>query len=363
MLMNGHHRNQHYALDGNGNIVSIYDLGQKTSQKYYCPYCHQEMISRRGKCREWHFAHKVDAKNCSYDKYLHSLAIKKIQEWYNRSENIFLRLVAKGYCRDYDKCKWRNKGAGCIRYVDAKEFDLKSRFPFGRAEMEYKCDGGRFIADILCQDIKGKSEPIFIEVYVTHRCEEKKISSGIRIIEFNVKSEDDIMSIISSQFIKEGKLVTLYNFHPKDIYKDDFCLPVQKFILFPSKKYYIDKSSFTCKDFDKNRKGVYEITLPYDDCVPAFLNVGGFYVVALAKVLYEKYINKNCNLCIYHALTFFTEEHICKLYKKCGNPRLCKDNNAEECSMFRLDINNYKASLELFDKYCKENFVDIWKKE
>lgn len=357
------HRHQHYALDETGHLINVHDLKSKASVKFYCPYCGQEMISKRGKCREWHFAHKVDVENCSYDKYLHSLAIKKIQEWYNNSENIFLRLVAKCYCRDYNKCKWRNKGLGCINYVDAKDFDLKSRFPLGQAEMEYKCDSGRFIPDILCQDIKGKSEPIFIEVYVTHRCEHKKISSGIRIIEFNIKSEDDIMSIINSQFIAESELVTLYNFHPKDIYSEDFCIPVQKFILFPSKKYYIDKYSFSCKDFDKKRMGIYEITLPYDDSVPAFLNVGGFYVVALAKALYDKYLNKNCNLCIYHALTVYTGEHICKLYKKCGNPRLCKDNNAENCNMFRLDMKQYGTLLESFDWCCKEIFVDIWKKE
>ena len=356
------HRHQHYALDETGHLIYVHDLKSKASVKFYCPYCGQEMISKCGKLRDWHFAHKTDAQKCSYDKYLHSLAIKKIQEWYNCSKNIFLRLIAKCYCRDYNKCNLRNKVYGCIRHANAKDFDLKSRFPLGQAEMEYKCDSGRFIPDILCQDIKGKSEPIFIEMYVTHKCEYKKIASGIRIIEFNVKSEDDIMSIINSQFIAEGKLVTLYNFHPKNIYNGDFYMPMQKFILFPSKKYYIDNSSFTCKDFDKKRKGIYEITLPYDDCTPAFICAGGFYVIALAKAMYDKYVCKDCNLCKYHKIIGLVGEHICVLYKKYGTQRLCKDNNANECGMFRLDMNLYRIAIEEFDRYCKMNYVDVWKK-
>ena len=78
--------------------------------------------------------------------------------------------------------------------------------------------------------------------------------------------------------------------------------------------------------------------------------------------MYDKYVCKDCNLCKYHKIIGLVGEHICVLYKKYGTQRLCKDNNANECGMFRLDMNLYRIAIEEFDRYCKMNYVDVWKK-
>lgn len=351
--MNDHHKNQHYALDEVGNWVHVYDIKTKTSMKYYCPYCHQEMISKRGEYRDWHFAHKVDAQNCSYNNYLHTLAKHKIQEWYNSLDSIFLRLTAKRCCWNFEKCKCKSEKYCCKESSYVKDFDLKSRFPVGKLEMAYECNGDKFIPDILCEDVKGKSKPLFIEIYVTHRCDERKISSGIKIIEFNVMSEEDIEKITSSNVIKECELVELYNFHPKNILDDDFSAPVTKFILYHSKKYDIENNdAFTCKNYDKKRRGIYEITIPYDEYFSSFCVVGGFRVVAIAKAMHDKYIEKDCNLCEYYFYNEYSRLYECIMHE-----------NTEICRMFRLNVGLYEFLVGYLNKLCEKIFIDVWRKE
>ena len=55
-------RLQHLALDQDNNIVDIKNT--EDNKKYYCPYCHKEMITKRGAIREWHFAHKTPSDKC-----------------------------------------------------------------------------------------------------------------------------------------------------------------------------------------------------------------------------------------------------------------------------------------------------------
>jgi len=49
------HRYQHFALDASNNIVDIKNVHD--DQQYFCPHCHKEMITKRGKIRQWHFAY------------------------------------------------------------------------------------------------------------------------------------------------------------------------------------------------------------------------------------------------------------------------------------------------------------------
>ncbi|MBT5023457.1 hypothetical protein HOK51_03905 [Candidatus Woesearchaeota archaeon] len=46
------------AKDKNGLDVNIDSISNSKEDKYYCPYCKQEVIPRRGAKVVWHFAHK-----------------------------------------------------------------------------------------------------------------------------------------------------------------------------------------------------------------------------------------------------------------------------------------------------------------
>lgn len=87
------------------------------------------------------------------------------------------------------------------------------------------------------------------------------------------------------------------------------------------------------------------MSMIYDDCIPYFINGGGFYMVGKVKAYVDGYLKKDCQLCKWQAEDWHGNR-FCKLYKKCGNPKNCSDNNVLNCSMFRADmdiINNAVA--------------------
>lgn len=43
----------------------------------------------------------------------------------------------------------------------------------------------------------------------------------------------------------------------------------------------------------------------------------------------------------------------CKLYKKCGNPKYCNDNDVSKCSMFRENTQMINDAISDFNEYQK----------
>lgn len=342
---------QHFALDENNNIIDIRNANKECEHQYFCPHCHNEMIAKRGNIRQWHFAHKTD--KCSYDSYLHSVAEKMIMDWFNQNKSIFLEMVAYTRCNKYDECRFRIDEF-CSGSITVKH-NLKEYY--SRCTQERGYNG--FIADLLCESENDSTSPIFIEIFVTHECSPEKKKSGIRIIEFHIQSEQDILHIINSTKIVENDMVRLYNFKRKIIKTDDFVQPFQKYIPFPTLKSFVEKDSYTCKNYNQSHRGIYEISMPYDDCIPYFINSGGFYTVGKIKAYQVGYLKKDCQLCKWQS-TDWVGDSFCKLYKKCGNPKYCRDNDALNCSMFREDKELILQVISDFNDFTKENPVDVW---
>lgn len=347
-------RYQHFALDVNNDIIDIHNADSSCEQRYFCPHCHNEMIAKRGNIRQWHFAHKTD--KCSYDSYLHSIAEKMIMNWFNQKESIILEMDAYKKCSKYDNCIFRMDeyctGKTTIRY-NLKEY-------YSKCTQERGYEG--FVADLFCESEGKPNSPIFIEIFVTHECSQEKKDSGIRIIEFHIQSEEDILHIINSTQITEGNMVRLYNFKRKTFKKDDFIQPFQKYMLYPTLKSFVDKERYTCRNYNLSHRGIYEISMPYDDCIPYFLNSGGLYTVGKVKAYQDGYLKKDCQICRWQS-SDWTGDNFCKLYKKCGNPKYCKDNDASKCAMFGEDREMIQRVISDFNDYMKENHVDVWKGE
>ena len=342
-------RLQHLALDQDNNIVDIKNT--EDNKKYYCPFCHKEMITKRGAIREWHFAHKNEA--CSYDNYLHSIAEIMIMDWFNSNNQIMLHMSTKEKCNRFKECAFYNN-TNCSGTKEVK-YNLKNYYT--KCTREHGHQG--FIADLFCEHNSNPDAPIFIEIDVTHKCSQDKINSGIRIIEIPIQSEEDILNITRSVCLIEGKTVRLYNFKRKESQSENYKLPFQKFILFPSTKSYVDRESYSCKNY-KKRKGVYEISMPYDDCIPYFLFNGGLSMVGKAMAYNDNFLKKDCQICRWKAQDM-SGAYFCKLYKKCRNPKYCKDNDSSKCEMFKVDLNEIEKAIETFNVYFNENYIDIWK--
>ncbi len=345
------HKYQHFTLDKNANIINIRDTDTTGKQQYFCPYCRTEMITKRGNIRQWHFAHKTD--KCSYDNYLHSIAEKMIMDWFNRQEIITLVMKTQEKCNKYGNCIFYSK-EHCQRETTS-QYNLKKYYSKCIQEQRY----GGFVADLFCERNGKSTEPLFIEIFVTHECNQKKKDSDIRIIEFFIQSEEDILNIINSSRITEGCMVRLYNFKRKNTLGDKFAQSFQKYVLYPTMKSYVDRDRYTCKNYNQHRKGIYEISMPYDECIPSFINSGGFYAVGKVKSYLDGYLKKDCQLCKWQT-TDFSGDSFCKLYKKCGNPKYCKDNDAIQCSMFRENEEFINNAIADFNNYIKNDFIEIW---
>ena len=124
-------------------------------------------------------------------------------------------------------------------------------------------------------------------------------------------------------------------------------------------KSYVERDTFTCRNYNHHRKGIYEISMPYDDCIPYFFNSGGLYTIGKVKAYLDGYLKKDCQLCKWQAEDM-SGSKFCKLYKKCGNPKYCNDNDVSKCSMFRENTQMINDAISDFNEYQKNDSVNIW---
>lgn len=204
-----------YALNSTNKIINISELSStKTEQEksYKCLSCNGKLIARTGKIKNWHFAHKLE-ENCSPETYLHILG-KNI--FYNNYLNcvknkipFYLKLFTY-----VEVNKFENKINKVFIRKDLEAFNLVDYFD----EIKLEKRDHNFIPDLLLTNSKG--DKIYVEIAVSHKCEQNKIDSKIRIIEITLEDETDID--FDNNFISENDVKTqLYNFILKPIIKNN----------------------------------------------------------------------------------------------------------------------------------------------
>ncbi|MDO5394993.1 MAG: competence protein CoiA family protein, partial [Bacteroidales bacterium] len=208
-------QNYGYANNSIGELINV--ATAQRNEDYFCPICGESMTPHMGKVRRWHFVHK-NTGNCSYESYLHKLAKLKIKQAFLSSEHFMLSYKAKAIC-SFDcpfitspKCEGEKP----------VEFDLRKFYDTCEIEATYH----QYRADLLLtSSTNPKLPPVLIEIMVTHKCTEDKISDGVRIIEIPIQSEKHIDDIVSdcklvatrsNQFnygSSNERRITLYNFN------------------------------------------------------------------------------------------------------------------------------------------------------
>ena len=177
-----------YSLDCDNNLINIKDAIK--GNNYYCPCCGAPMITKQGTKNRWHFAHSINASNCSYESYLHKIAKHKIRECFEHSPIFYITINSKATCRVIE-CPM-GKSTPCL-WLKPYTFDLKKYYNICEEEAHI----GNFRADLLISSLKHKTDSILIEIYVSHKSTTNKINSNYRIIEIQINSEEDIKNVIS----------------------------------------------------------------------------------------------------------------------------------------------------------------------
>ena len=327
-----------YAYNLSNQIIDVNKLSRKKEtylKTYRCLGCDGILTPILGEKRRKHFRHKVDL-NCSSETYLHKLAKSRFYEIYNEclqnNKPFLIVLNQNRICNYYESdfnycCNLGNK---------SETFDLTKYFH--EIYMEGREDS--FIPDLLLISIKG--EKLFIEIAVTHQSSIAKISSNYRIIEIDIKEEDDI-AIIENKKISQDK-ARFYNF--KDKVVKDFCngncheqlkpygfcnIKYDYFVVFQN-----SKSAIMTITFDEINRLHKTNIIKYGEFVYRS-NLDIIRSKEYIKLVIESFVNnrgiKNCFLCRYHGKSYGYEYPIyCKFLKK-----NCNSNEAAICEYYRPD--------------------------
>lgn len=330
-------QNYSYALDSEGNLLNVHSA--KRGALYFCPQCHALMVPHMGNLRRWHFTHKANIEDCCHESYLHKIAKIKIKEAFLNASTFIISYDVPTVCSERNSCKI-NQGEKCI-CSERIEHDIKQFYDKCEEEVPYKS----FIADlILSSSIKPDREPILIEIYVTHKSTAKKITDGARIIEVQIRNEDDIEEIVTSLKIAGDQYSDRYylrNEKPKNIFfnfKGELSKHPSYFNdMIPNFIYYmwiLDTGYFR---FDKCR---------CNDDPMKYIPNHAHYIIGTEPINWDwaflefikRGVNiKNCIICKYSAVTSFSfnDVRICTLYKKFGTPRNPPITTANTCQYFR----------------------------
>ena len=118
------------------------------------------------------------------DRYLHNYSELRIKQRFDESEHseeFMVQYYILEQCPFYGDCKSRDtiKCQGQPR-LSYKQLNLRDFYDTCTPEK----GENKYIADLLLTNSKDSTiKPMFLEVYVTHKCTEEKINSGYPIIE------------------------------------------------------------------------------------------------------------------------------------------------------------------------------------
>ena len=171
----------HRAALCNEKLINIDDVTPESrkSSTYICLGCRQEMEACLGEVRKHYFRHK-NKENCNWESYLHKLSKYILKARFEQQEHFLVHFNAVNTCEKIDNCPFHRCKKEFVAELDLKKY-------YDTCEIEGSFRGYR--ADVLLTHSEYPKRALFLEVAVTKKCDEKKINSGIRIIEIVTTNE------------------------------------------------------------------------------------------------------------------------------------------------------------------------------
>lgn len=202
-----------YGKDSLGRIIDVETVDRDHRGEYTCISCGRDLVSVIGDVRQRHFRHKVVTTSCSMETYLHQMGKQLFYDVYNShlrdgTDGFPIILECPRVC---DHCV--TKGP-CALPPQPRGFCLTQFFKKIYIE---RLDGD-FVPDLLLLTESG--EKLYIEIVVTHCASRHKTSSGTRLIEIRIDTEEDL-SLIGSGKLYDDARVSALNFKPRPV-KGDF---------------------------------------------------------------------------------------------------------------------------------------------
>lgn len=205
-----------YAKNENGEIVDIKNVSSHGD--FICLGCGQLMNANIGEKNEHCFSHRnCESDNtCSSETYLHALGKEAFVRFFllHKEKGTPLFIASKRSCIcGVNPCPYGQK-----EKCQKQENDTLELYPFYNQYEEEKWDY-KYRPDVLLKSLYG--EKIYIEIFVNSPCSPEKINSGIPIIEFSLKNEDDLEMFTDESLAKvDNPKIKFYNYpkSPKLLY-------------------------------------------------------------------------------------------------------------------------------------------------
>lgn len=279
----------HNAINENGKIINISDVTQENRAKHYtCVGCGKEMSAVLGQVKEHHFRHKGDS--CSWESYLHSLGKKLIKEKFDNQKEFLIKLP----CNNSKQCRLKQLKPD----IQCETHDLKRIYDTCEEEKTYN----GFRADLMLSNSKNKEhEPFFIEISVSHDCEDNKISSGTHIMEIKIADENSLYQITKLKTISHD---LCYNQQPIiRFYNLEASIPLDRFWITKDEdgvlRGFMQPNALLCKDVYKYHRSdsIYEIAIPSLYGITMDYEKINTYSFCILKAIDSRINIKHCNLC------------------------------------------------------------------
>jgi len=228
------------GIDGIVDIKTLSDLSRHDLGPYKCYGCGNELTPKLGKKNIWHFAHKVDT-SCSPETYLHKVAKEVFATTYlqciTKNNPYIIKIEQIETCNQFSEFFGQNQCEDTLY----NNFDLTKYFD--QISIEKYING--FTPDILLSSSRHK-EVLFIEIAVTHPCDDNKINSKNRILEFQIKTENDLEILKNRSIDTEQEDIKTYNFEKYRVSNvcDKNCeREVAIFLVYKSKKSILKETT------------------------------------------------------------------------------------------------------------------------
>lgn len=321
------------AVTSDGKLVSAIDIDKDSDTwkevKFYFPGCEadeeEEMLFIQRKHKNGvtkFFRHRpgyMGDRN-EPDRYLHNYAELRIKQRFDNSLSRGKFLV-KYYmiekCPKHSSCKVK----GDLKCKGEPKPILKTlnlRELYDTCSIEKGAD--KYIADLLLTNSKDESiKPMFLEVFVTHKCTEEKTASGYPIIEIKINQKEDADNPIIEN---AGDVVDEYLFMQSENRKAIAPIVFYGFnrdIPFDYKQYksftltkqenelIADCRAVACKEVETfaPKNSALSLSIPADEMKDIDI-----YEMGMAKAQDLGFIVRDCTLCGRYKIPTWHDNHI-----------------------------------------------------
>lgn len=371
-----------YAYNEFNQCINIEEVSDETrkSSTFHCISCGTEMSACLGNKRKHYFRHKTEV-DCNLETYLHKMGkivfVKCYKDCLEQKKPYLVSIWRKLFCIKEQTCPFFEKESEYNNCCESRKSTTDLTRYYDTISEEKRI--GNLVPDVL---LEGKDmPPFFIEIKVSHGCDENKIKSGYPIIEFGIQGESDLELLKTCNIVETNSGRYLIHRHPnanllhgcdetgkaffynfKDFRQKEQlqCQSIWSFgIRKDNGKAYVSNDPISCNQVNDiieshSLRGelAYELFLPFR-CPLS-------YQFGIARAREKGLEIKSCYLCRYHALNdsvVYTEDYrpiFCKLSKKLQTEKYRHSMDAYNCLTYKPDKNAYVEYLD-----CYRYFFDV----